>query len=291
MVSILEISQVLQYRKGVGYSYVICLASLAYDIILNFPDEIDCIWIGMDWYSIPKHLYLLSRYQGFIFLLIRINAAGPNLYATDKRNSTNDGSGQCDIYVALIVFLFALWIIQTSTGFGLMTYILLKAIPYLIAVPLAGCAIQLPPSISSQHRVMAIFWGPCLSISLILFLMTLATLWRLSNVNENLRHPCRWKQGKPYPLLSLILTDGTVFFFLIFIADLIMTIQDCSDTPLTTSSEQLLPWVIAIRSVAGSRLILNLRRMTYKSTTVVGDRLLHYGDESAIHSLHYLMAD
>ncbi|KAF8992984.1 hypothetical protein BDQ17DRAFT_1331948 [Cyathus striatus] len=51
------------------------------------------------------------------------------------------------------------------------------------------------------------------------------------------------------------------------VSDLITTIQDCADTPLTTSSEELLLWIVAIRSIAGSRLILNLRRMTCKSPT------------------------
>ncbi|KAF8992999.1 hypothetical protein BDQ17DRAFT_1432017 [Cyathus striatus] len=62
------ISQALKHNTDVGYSY----ASLAYDIALHLPDEIEYIWIGMDWSSIPKYLYLLSRYHGITFALIEM---------------------------------------------------------------------------------------------------------------------------------------------------------------------------------------------------------------------------
>ncbi|KAF8994809.1 hypothetical protein BDQ17DRAFT_1366391 [Cyathus striatus] len=273
----LVIYQVLQYNTALA----ICLASLAYDIALHLPDEIEYIWIGMDWYSVPKYLYLISRYQGFLFPFI---ALGPNPNATDQVSfsivftrcrSIEGWYTECGVPL-MTAMVSAILMLRVSAlyghskfvvaGFGLMTFILIKAIPYLFTVPLAGCAILLPPSISPQRRAVAIFWGPCLFNSLILFIMTLAACCKLYFAeNPRVLHR-QWKQVKLYPLLSLILTDGTIFFFLIFIADLIMTIQDCSDTPLTTSSEQLLPWIIAIRSVAGSRLILNIRRMMYKST-------------------------
>ncbi|KAF8994808.1 hypothetical protein BDQ17DRAFT_1366390 [Cyathus striatus] len=279
-----DISQALQFRTDVGYSYTICLASVAYDIVLHLPDEIEYIWMGMDWVSIPKYLYLLSRYQGFLFALIEINASSPNPNATDQfcrsilgwyteyggvplmttiisvifmlRVSALYGNSRC-----VIAFLFALWIVQTSASFGALAYILVREMPYISAVPLAGCQLLLPPSVLTKRWTVAIFWGPCLSTSLVLFLMTLATCWRLP-VGENSRLP--YRQAKVYPLFSLILKDGTVFFFLIFIVDLIMATQACAGTPLSMSSEILLPWTIAIHSVAGSHLILNLRRMARK---------------------------
>ncbi|KAF8993000.1 hypothetical protein BDQ17DRAFT_165988 [Cyathus striatus] len=166
----------------------------------------------------------------------------------------------------VIVFMLVRWMIQTSATFGTLTYLLIKVVSYVYAVPLGGCVVLLPPGMAINRPESAIICirGPCLSISPILFLMTLSTFWHIP-IEQDMG-TTRWKRIKLYPLLLSVLTDGTVFFFLIFISDLIMTIQDCANTPLTAKGTHFRPWIVAIRSVAGSRLILNLRRITRKST-------------------------
>ncbi|KAF8997000.1 hypothetical protein BDQ17DRAFT_1363780 [Cyathus striatus] len=49
--------------------YAAVVTSLMYDITYSFPDEDKYTWNGMKW-SIPKFLYIISRYYCAIYLLV-----------------------------------------------------------------------------------------------------------------------------------------------------------------------------------------------------------------------------
>ncbi|KAF8993001.1 hypothetical protein BDQ17DRAFT_1331958 [Cyathus striatus] len=128
------VSQALQYKTNVGYSYAICVASLTYDIILYLPDEIEYIWmIGNG---------LVQHTKVFIFNITIPRGAVCIPIAHIRMLLTNCQSvlGWYQGYALyghsrlVIVFLFVLWI----DWFGVLTYYCIKITPHISAVPLVA---------------------------------------------------------------------------------------------------------------------------------------------------------
>ncbi|KAK7054325.1 hypothetical protein VNI00_003518 [Paramarasmius palmivorus] len=290
---------VLEQTRQVNY--MLSIVFLGYDIIIMLDAEVEFIWSAT--WSFPKALYLFARYYGVAYLILDFSVKQQlNLplevsfvqYSFPGQPSNPFGSCTCRRYlkfyalggaimfttavnVILVMRLHALygkkkkvllWLLFLLIGeFASELYISAEVTTHTQkttmaappGIPLGGCLATAPQVLT------LVGWVPCLIAATIFFGMTLYQMVvSLSNKNVGFR----WSNFRNSftPLLSSFYVDGAIYFSLIASILLISTITSIVlEGPLI---EIAIPWLVAIYSFSGSRLVLNLRRaaMGEKST-------------------------
>jgi len=187
----------------------------------------------------------------------------------------------------IILCLTALFVAQITV---LLTFSALVSVAYsksAVAIPSIGCIGFAPSSLIKQQTT---FYVITLALHTTLFLLTFYRVGRdFIRDSGGLRNAIMQRKvgvSKETPLTTLILHDGTLYFFILFGSTLI---------PLVASALQLNrflsfidPCYIAITSMMGSRLILKLRQ-TYDAqinecTPAVSTRSIFFAERSGTDS-------
>ncbi|KAF8517001.1 hypothetical protein JB92DRAFT_2210835 [Gautieria morchelliformis] len=137
-------------------------------------------------------------------------------------------------------------------------------------VPLLGClSADHPPGLT------LIAWVPCLTIACVFFLMTLYKFYTFLrqefSSDSGVRFP---RKGRSLaPVTSLFLRDGALFFAMMFAVILLNTLFNviAKSGPLLAVGS---PWVMATYSLAGPRLILNLRSASGRVDIMTGSHMV-----------------
>ncbi|KAF8987498.1 hypothetical protein BDQ17DRAFT_1435602 [Cyathus striatus] len=223
---------------GVTLNYVSAVAatSMAYDIAISIFDEVKYVWWGMRW-SLPKILYIFARYYCPLYILaetiLPINIAkGPVTLAKLKRiASCAVWFHGCAGLVIISSTIDLIFIFRVSAIYGNSK----KAVLF-IAQFATACTVTLIVTISeSQNQVVVPGFGCATSTAsppvlqtaafIILFILTIirARIWSVSkelggiiNVLSNRRNE--------FPLLTSVLRDGTLYFFLLFVSTIPATL-------------------------------------------------------------------
>ncbi|KAI5117404.1 hypothetical protein M0805_004626 [Coniferiporia weirii] len=270
----------------VDRSGVAAAACLVYDIIICWDQEVEYIWKSA--WTPPKLLYLFARYFSLICkhgcchdwtifegvagqliimgveisLMLRVYA----LFRRDKRILALLSF----LYFGMFSFLLAM-VVSTLVTHLLMyptaevtaiSVILGLALNEIISVaplrgifppdfPLSGCFPVYVPGFFS------FYWIPSLIFESILFI--LMTINFVRYVRE---------QKTPMPLITQFFRDGTVYYAVIFATLLInVLLYQLVNSAL---AQVAIGWELTAFSIAGSRLILNLRVMGYATRSPAG---------------------
>ncbi|ESK95647.1 hypothetical protein Moror_12572 [Moniliophthora roreri MCA 2997] len=268
---------VLDQNRKVDYMSLSAIAFLAYDIIIMFDAEVEFVWSAV--WSLPKILYIFARYYGIAFLILEF-AVKQQLGLSLKL------CAYCRSYLwfyslgGAIIFtttINAILVMRLHALYGKKVKVLLWLLFLLIGefaaelyistlvgiatdkttmlappgIPLGGCLATAPQNLT------LVAWVPCLIAATIFFFMTLYQMFdSLSRRSAKLQ--LEDLQQSFTPLLRSFYVDGAIYFSLIATILLICTVTTITlDGPLIQIA---LPWLIAIYSFSGSRLVLNLRR-------------------------------
>jgi len=251
------VSQVQQVNLGcIGAG-----ALLIYDWSLCIGEEINLIWRSA--WSIPKVLYIFSRYFAIIDLIISIvGLAGGVSYHLCRSFillqliglpllSFSSNYVLCLRLKALyngnlifVRFIFTVWLLEFTLGFlfSIIYAATLKLLPpgALFGLPL--CLGQNP----SQAFIVAP-WVLSSSLSLFLFTAMMVRFIRTYKVDKLF----------PTPLMTRIVKDGCAFFAMDFA---VLIVAACITLIIKNLlSEIAALWVGAAYSIVGSRLVLNIR--------------------------------
>ncbi|KAK7687598.1 hypothetical protein QCA50_008812 [Cerrena zonata] len=128
-----------------------------------------------------------------------------------------------------------------------------------LGLPWTGCLFV--PQTSSGARDTLLAWVSCLVVSMTFFLLMvykfiIMIAWRKND--SRFIQTSNNDQSPAATLLDIFVRDGTLYFFLIFCTVLLTTVFN-NVTPLKQNVMVPFSWMIAIYSLAGSGLILNLR--------------------------------
>jgi len=254
---------------------------LAYDILVNLEDEIQYVWKSK--WSIPKALYLWSRY----FPLLETCCVGATNLSTNLSVTACNAWTRAFIVLPIVmtgvldaifilrlnalyhrnpkVLTFLVTIVTAELGFE--AYALIKTAIDFEAIPAPlegwpGCV-----SLTTGVRTTLFGWIPSMTVSFVFFVMTMIKLF--GTVKAQLQNRGIWTNiPKIYeylgPLLTLFMTDGSLYFAVnlaIVIVCLLMTIFN-SDNPL---GETTITVLLPVYGFAGSRLILNLRKVSART--------------------------
>ncbi|KAF8982211.1 hypothetical protein BDQ17DRAFT_1378979 [Cyathus striatus] len=128
-----------------------------------------------------------------------------------------------------------------------------------VAIPSIGCVGFVPHFLTKQQTT---FYVVTLALHTTLFLLTFFRVGRdFIRDSGGLRNAIMGNKsgvGKEAPLTTLILHDGTLYFFILFGSTLIASVA--SALQLNGFLNFITPCYIAITSMMGSRLILKLRQ-------------------------------
>ncbi|KIJ46866.1 hypothetical protein M422DRAFT_778302 [Sphaerobolus stellatus SS14] len=236
------------------------LALLAYDHVLTFTDEVDFVWMGVHSRSWPRMLFFSARYMPFIALLI--NSSGNNwlLY--------QGWTGLLLFGGVQIISQMRIWAVYKSqkiliangvlifaglAAMGLiegLAYRHLVATNFHIITPVCG------PPLSGLPSYVYAFWIPPIILETVAFFLVLykAVEYYRSEV------PKDWVTAR----FMAAITRYSVTYFLIALMVYLgnFIIWKCLEVP---AYEILLPLTFALPSIAGNRMLLNLRAIFYRT--------------------------
>ncbi|KJA24043.1 hypothetical protein HYPSUDRAFT_86311 [Hypholoma sublateritium FD-334 SS-4] len=274
--------------RALNYVLSSTITLMVYDWILSFSDEIKYIWAAA--WSLPKVLYIVSRYYPVVYITVQCYVHNSTL-TTSKRCSDYTwyhGFGGvicilppvsaiftlrvCALYRntwKVMVFVWFLWIAETVGELVTTIRVTIGEHKGIITYGPGCLRISVGDPMLFLSELVA--WTPALFGSLSLFILTLHRLRYLFPkyiFNFKANNP---GVGENNRVLVSFVTDGTIYFFLVFVATLLSMASDLSSI-LVFFNEWWNPWFILIYSLSGSRLVLNLRRKAAKdsdSTTLV----------------------
>ncbi|KAF9528593.1 hypothetical protein CPB83DRAFT_853911 [Crepidotus variabilis] len=284
-----ELYQGLRVTRDGNYSAAAAASLIAYDIGYTFFDEVDFIWRGQ--FSIPKVLYLLSRYYGLLYL-ITILAVETNTKLKPEfcRNWFYFYALGGNIFFTTIVnmvFIIRIYALYQKSRKILILFISLCSMEFVfefaasyfsakhaadslmvapLGIPWPGClSIPLPQTLT------LLAWIPALILMLIFFAFTII---KFQGAFRELAMAKSQHQRTFSPMMVVFIRDGSLYFGLIFAILLVNTILVVhGNAGLGLSA---VPWQIAVYSLAGSHLILDLwkagqRGLHENSTQVASD--------------------
>jgi len=255
---------------------VAIVALLMYDAALCFPMEVAYMWGSKT--GLTKVLYFFSRYYGLAHVI-------GNVAVVTRSNLSKSfcvgfnwwlsaGGAICFTTAVNIVLLLRVFALHNRSRtilvvlsalvlveFGIECYASVKASLEATAtvflpppgLPLPGCWYN-PQNIASFTTAA---WASCLAISAIFFSLTAIKLFTPFMWDSQLSFLQNLSSLKSVsPLLVAFVTDGSVFFVMIFGVVLVAT---CFTLALPTHAGITIPWVIGIYSLASTRLVLNLK--------------------------------
>ncbi|KAJ3561483.1 hypothetical protein NP233_g10166 [Leucocoprinus birnbaumii] len=232
------------------YFQLAAFAMLVYDHILTFSQEVDRIWLHR--ISAATVLFLVNRYGTliqFIIVVTGLLAVGQlvmilRVYAIYDRN------------IRVLAFLMVLWAAQIVISiYGLRT-----GFPAPLSKGLVGCILN------GEGPLFPSVWiAPLVTDSVIFFL----TINRTKHYLHHLLSP--FMSEAAAKALMILVRDGTMYFFVIFMANLLNTLMFFLGPPdikaIAASFSQLLTCTML------SRLVLNLRAvMSEKDSTTTTTR-------------------
>ncbi|KAF8977266.1 hypothetical protein BDQ17DRAFT_1384029 [Cyathus striatus] len=290
---------------NINLVYVAISTSLAYDIIFSFVDEVKYIWNGMRW-SIPKVLYIITRYYSFIYLLIEtilpiyfspgMRYASLAMYSQFLKyrfvTLTVSILNRCRATVVFhlcggliiigtaldLIFMFrvsalygnskkivlflAFWFsIQFLGTLAVTLFNSISESEY--AIPFKGICMESDSASTSLYNILpSVCFAVSLALHTTLFLLTIVK----AGVGFIRDHGGIWKvlqNGRSTfnPLLYSLISDGTLYFCIVFVSTVVMNLG-AVDPKLNACFIYFSPFYIAILSCSGSRLILQLRRVS-----------------------------
>ncbi|KZT41236.1 hypothetical protein SISSUDRAFT_1059593 [Sistotremastrum suecicum HHB10207 ss-3] len=268
-------------------------ALLWWDWFICLDQEVEKIWKS-EW-SLPKILYLIIRYYGLFDLLVEAMVAATHkvpvemcakspsslassYFISDVTTSILNSSPCTSYYLYLLLspkandsgpniisfvanfllvlrlkvlyfdqpwvirFIYFVWGSETiieivSTTLVTLDWLPIPAIP---GITLAGCVAS-----NKDPNLSIVAWVPAMATSAIYFGLTIYKFLQYR------------RTGTPPPLMMQVLTDGTMFFGMIFAALLVNVVMS-----LTIKNGLLIigvQWSKATWSLAAARLVLNLR--------------------------------
>ncbi|KAJ3525877.1 hypothetical protein NM688_g8337 [Phlebia brevispora] len=246
---------------------------LLYDILLNLATEIEVIWRSS--WSLPKILYLIARYWAPLDLLVllsfdvQIGLSVPRRCRTWLLLTTIPGPVILPTVVNIIlilrmhalydksrkvlVFMCTMMFCGFGCTLGAALWASVKAqivsVPSIVRLPACATVLSLG-NVTLVAWVTSIVIGfTCMMMTLYKYISALGFSWRSRNQMS--------------PLLRTIIRDGVLYWFLIFAADLfdaLLTLD--THTPITRVGAI---WFIVVYSIAGTRILLNLRAEAQKS--------------------------
>ncbi|KZO90331.1 hypothetical protein CALVIDRAFT_409216 [Calocera viscosa TUFC12733] len=246
-----------------------------YEILITLDAEVELVW-RKSW-SLPKVLYILSRYGGFgLSLLVTIVS------------SINENNGVCRIFNAVEYCFFILsslsadslllvrvCAIYSTAGNTLwfrditMRRFLLACFGLLITLEMALFIWEFQISINNHTPEDVVNFG-CLGatglpdwnysvvavailvFNLLMFTMTIVKLWPGSRKAQRITMES---------LSALLIRDGSIYFALVFTSSAILVIMVFSLTARPGLQLAALPWCVVISPIAACRLYLNLKAM------------------------------
>ncbi|KAF7374653.1 hypothetical protein MSAN_00350200 [Mycena sanguinolenta] len=243
---------------------------LIYDILLKFDQEFEYVWRSK--MSLIKFLYFFARYYGVLYnisIFIVTNMVGLSLDFCSKwfwfviLGGDILFTSMVNIILVLRInamyfrnpkvfaFLIALLVVQFSLELYSSVDI---AIITAKSVFLAPLGLPWPGCFSFPNVRISLFsWVPDAIIATVFFLMTVATFFRNTSWTSS-----DFKSIKRMsPLLVSFVKDGMIFYFFIFA--ILMTDMFMDLLFKNSFANFLGGWLIAIYSIAATRLILNLR--------------------------------
>ncbi|KAF9522905.1 hypothetical protein CPB83DRAFT_899218 [Crepidotus variabilis] len=300
----------LKMTRDGNYSIAAAIAVIGYDICATFFDEMQLIW-GKKW-SLPKVLYLLARYYGLIYLIITLIVGSntkltsevfvntlcvlfpnrfPALTSVSCRGYLYYYSYGGDIFFTSIVNaifvirihalygksqkILALFVSLCLIEFGFelgTTYIAAKtsaesATVNPLGIPWPGCIGTALPL-----KLTLLAWIPCLTVATILFAFTIFKFKDALRKQAIIsRSESQEKINNLSPMMVVFIRDGSLYFFLIFAILLLCTVLIVPRDE--DSALPLMPWIIAVYSLSGSHLILDLRKAGQNGVNQHSDRV------------------
>ncbi|KIJ55721.1 hypothetical protein M422DRAFT_63707 [Sphaerobolus stellatus SS14] len=264
----------LEQTRVVNYVVVSLLTAISYDILLNLSREIRSIWLSNR--SLPKLLYISVRYYGFGCLMAitivntKINPSIivcrayfwwlsevsitlldfiVNAILVVRIHALYEGDFKFSAALTGLLFgdlQFNLW---DSSRSALLCAEGVGAVPPGLSLP--GCLLRS----SSFTRTLAIVsWIPTILLTALLYGLTVYKFYRQ---NMEVNQMISLSQRNVSPVFSAFFRDGTIYFLLITVDEVINMIIEATVTGVFVSVS--LPYGIFLYSFAGSRLILNLR--------------------------------
>ncbi|KAJ3551191.1 hypothetical protein NM688_g4854 [Phlebia brevispora] len=289
----------VQQTYSANYHETAAIAVLLYDTLLNLDTEIEVIW-KKNW-SLPKILYLIARYWAPLDLLIvlsfdiQIGLPTPRRCRWSLWMMTIPGPVIFPAIVNVIlilrmhalfgknrkvlIFMCIMMFFDFACSFCATLLASLNAqvasVPAFVGLP--GCATSL-----SVGKLTLVGWYDSLLIYNLRALITSTTYVRVPTIIVGFTcmmmtlYQCiratggfSWQFRSQFsPLFRIIIRDGVFYWFLIFAASLFdaFMILD-THTPITRVG---FIWNIVAYSIAGTRILLNLRAQALK--TIAGSR-------------------
>ncbi|KAF8990554.1 hypothetical protein BDQ17DRAFT_1414031 [Cyathus striatus] len=257
----------------------------------------------MKW-SLPKLLYIIARYCGLFYLSAFLFSPIQNRYAEVSHHRCTSSmwfhtygsqvpTGSVDLIFILrvcalydnskrIIFcLIALFIAQITVQLTFSTFVSIAYSKAAVAVPGIGCVGFIPDFLLQLQTTS---YGCTLALQTTLFLLTFFRVGRdVIRDSGGLRNAITGNNtgvGKD-ALTTLVLHDGTLYFFILFGSTLITSVA--SALQLNPFLNITTPCYIAITSMMGSRLILKLRKMydtQINECTPAVSRLIFFAEPS-----------
>jgi len=264
-------SYLAQYRTA-NEMTLSAIVFLVYDAVTSAGLEVDLIWKAR--WSFVTGLYFCARYYGM----------GHLIYVFFVNTTIQPSAQMCrtSIWVASLggpvlfsttvnaIFILRIYALYDNSRIVLITLILFvtaefgmecyesiartfveKVIELPISLPISGCLLD---QSGYKSKTGLIAWLPCLIVSFLFFVMTLAKFITMARAQGGSFTTAKTAFS---PLHWRLLQDGTLYFFILFSVVLVAAVLDVRTA--TIFEESALNWLMALYSFSGSKLILNLR--------------------------------
>ncbi|KAJ3551792.1 hypothetical protein NM688_g4508 [Phlebia brevispora] len=274
----------LRSIQSAQYSDLVAVVVLVYDVLLNMSDEVQYMWRAK--WSFPKVLYLIARYYGPLHLTVAFvfdtrtglsaslswifvvyidvsmvaatfsgltthvfSSSGPGIFTTVvdiililRMRALYDGSKK------VLIFMSVMMACEICASFATEIYVSIKSVivypPAIPGVVWTGCL-----NYNSQ-MITLIAWIPVMIVGFVCVVMTLYKYFTVTRMQG-------FRSQRLSPLLHSFAWDGTLYFFLLFAAVMVASFMI-----LEIHNELArvgLTWIMVMYSLAGSKMILNLR--------------------------------
>jgi len=265
--------------QNVYLASIAALAWLAYDIALTFEQELEFIWKAQ--WSFPKILYVLARYYGLFNLAYYLSVAlSPSvsvhyceawIWFDSFSNSVFFTTTVNLLFVlrvsalfhgkrSMLAFLLFLYIAEfiIEVVITVVTLRNIRMVPRTPGLPIRGCSSDSAPTLT------LISWVTCLIVACVFWMLTTYKLSRDMGVRTWFNLKLVATRVRVYPTMDVFYRDGSLFFGMIFVVILLNTIfNQLGGVYLEIGA----PWISATYSVAGSRLVLNLKSISHQPTS------------------------
>ncbi|KAG9309449.1 hypothetical protein JVU11DRAFT_10418 [Chiua virens] len=278
-----SIAQSVQAIKLTDYATIAVLTAVGYDYVLTLPSEINHIW-SKPWTRIST-LFMLVRYCG-LYDLAMCALLGSSFIPGPPRvcqilNIIHQWTCMLFLVAADFVMILRAWAMYNRSTVVLSTLLALlfaEAVTLIVDsavysyprhMPMATvqildysyCAVELKPRI----------WGQVTDVMQITFATVLCTFALVQFIKQSLQSHRETKQWQLNRYMTLLVKQGMIYFFAIFLVNLIDVLNTSGKLPLAGSQITLsyIPAYVALFSLT-PRFIISVREL--HTHTVRGGR-------------------